>query len=408
MGNVNSNNIKSKYNEEKEVKLDLTLNKVCYLPGEEINGILEIQPNNEIHETILNYTNVNIKIIELQYYSYPDGDTLRTERNEKDIYTENFDFNNYKGANILSGLNIPFSFQIPLNFHASVIYDYNYYYVKHFLSVNFPGIKAKRTLMIIIKRFEEFSNENKLLRIPASAFGDFYKKKKSKYKGGKVTCLLKLPKNRFYYFELIPIEIYLDCTELNMEVKSIILKQIITIYCNYKDDEKKHRKTLRKIELFTREYPVNNSTNKCEIKDFIQLQKDKNFSEYIPNDKYCLLDEKKKIEVDHKFGNMSLIPFCFGGLINIEYNFQVEIIYKKNRSKNTFSLPIDLDANNNYDKNKEINEIINNHGNNNNSSLNNINAIDDNDIKQNMAEVNDFVIYEEDDFEKALFEFQNK
>ena len=31
--------------------------------------------------------------------------------------------------------------------------------------------------MIIIKRFEKFSNENKLLRIPAKAFGDFYKKK---------------------------------------------------------------------------------------------------------------------------------------------------------------------------------------------------------------------------------------
>ena len=175
MGNNNTNKIKDKYNEEKEVKLNITLNKVCYLPGEQINGSLEIQPKNDIHETILNDINVTIKIIQIQYYSYIDGEVINQESNENDILTENFDFINYKGANILSGINIPFSIQIPLNIHASIIYYYNH--VKHFLSVDFPGIKAKRTLMIIIKRFEKFSNENKLLRIPANAFGDFYKKK---------------------------------------------------------------------------------------------------------------------------------------------------------------------------------------------------------------------------------------
>jgi len=408
MGNNNTNKIKDKYNEEKEVKLNITLNKVCYLPGEQINGSLEIQPKNDIHETILNDINVTIKIIQIQYYSYIDGEVINQESNENDILTENFDFINYKGANILSGINIPFSIQIPLNIHASIIYYYNH--VKHFLSVDFPGIKAKRTLMIIIKRFEKFSNENKLLRIPANAFGDFYKKKKSKYKGGKVTCLLKLPKNRFYYFELIPIEIYLDCTELNMEVKTIILKLIMSIYCNYKEEEKKHRYSLMNKELFTREYPVNNSTNKYEIKDYIQLQKDNNFNEFVSTiDKYCLLEDMKIIEVDHKFEKILLLPFCLGGLINSEYSFKVEIIYKKNRSKSTFSLPIDLDAHNNDGDNKEINYILNNHdNNNNNSSFNNINSIDENDIKQNMAEYNDFVVYEEDDFEKAFFEDKNK
>ena len=221
---------------------------------------------------------------------------------------------------------------------------------------------------------------------------------------------MKLPKNRFYYFELIPIEIYLDCTELNMEVKTIILKLIMSIYCNYKEEEKKHRHSLMNKELFTRKYPVNNSTNKYEIKDYIQLQKDNNFNEIVStNDKYCLLEDMKSIEVDHKFEKMLLLPFCLGGLINSEYSFKVEIIYKNYRSKSTFSLPIDLDAHNNDGNNKEINYILNNHdNNNNNSSFNNINSIDENDIKQNMAEYNDFVVYEEDDFEKAFFEDKNK
>ncbi len=149
-----------------------------------------------------------------------------------------------------------------------------------------------------------------ILRIPASAFGDFYKTKKFSYKGGKVTCLLKLPKNRFYYFELI-----------------------------------------MNLELFTREYLVNNSQNKFEIKDYIQLQNDDNYLKYISiNDKYCLLEDMKKIEIDHKFENV-IIPFCFGGLINPEYIFQVEIIYKKRRSKSIFSLPIDIYAHDKDDSN---------------------------------------------------------
>ena len=181
MGNYDPYNAyKKKYNEEKEVKLDITLNKVCYLPGEQIIGNLDIQPKNEIKETILNDTKVTIKIIQLQYYS--DGEYF--DKNEKDILIENFDFVNFKGANILSGINISFSIKIPLNIHASLIYYGDY--VKHFLFVEFPGINAKRTIMIIIKRFEKFSNENKLLRIPAKAFGDFYKKKNLNIKAEKL------------------------------------------------------------------------------------------------------------------------------------------------------------------------------------------------------------------------------
>ena len=184
----NNNPYKNKYNEEKEVKLDITLNKVCYLPGEQIIGNLYIQPKSGINETILNDTNVTIKIIQLQYYSYTEGsgedERTISGSDEKDILIENFDFVNFKGANILSGIKISFSIKIPLNIHASLIFNGDY--VKHYLFVEFPGIKAKRAIMIIIKRFEKFSNENKLLRIPAKAFGDFYKKKKFRYKGGRV------------------------------------------------------------------------------------------------------------------------------------------------------------------------------------------------------------------------------
>ena len=221
---------------------------------------------------------------------------------------------------------------------------------------------------------------------------------------------MKLPKNRFYYFELIPLEIYLDHTELNMEVKTIKLSLIMKIHLNYKNDEKTHRKTIMNLELFTSEYPVDNSQKNFEIKKNIQLQNDVNYINYISiNDKYELLENKKKIEINYNF-EKNILPFCFGGLINTEYIFQVKINYKKNRSQSILSLPIDIytydDESISIDKRDKINNIINNGENNN--CIKNINSFDENDLKKNMAQSDGFVVYEEDDFEKALFEGKNK
>jgi len=227
---------------------------------------------------------------------------------------------------------------------------------------------------------------------------------------------LKLPKNKFYYFEKIPFEVYLDRTELNMKVKSIKLKLNMKIYYNSKGDQKIHFMTEKNLELFNREYPVNNSLNKFEIKDYIQLQNDSNFSKYISvNDKYCSLEEMKKIEVDYNFKNIILMPFCFGGLINPEFILQVDIIYKQHRSTSSFSIPIDFDecqnSSVNIDKIDKINNILNNHKNenkNNNSSSKDIKSTNEEDSKQNIAESEGFVVYEDDDFEKALFGDKNK
>ena len=112
------------------------------MPGEQITGTLDIQSNIRYNETILNDTKVNIKIIQFHCARYFDEDTAINEKGESDILTENIDFINFKGANIMSGINIPFSIKIPNNIHASIINCKDYYkdYVKYFFFVDFPGI----------------------------------------------------------------------------------------------------------------------------------------------------------------------------------------------------------------------------------------------------------------------------
>ena len=129
---------------------------------------------------------------------------------------ENVDFINFRGANILTGINMPFSISIPLDIQPSVFIMS--YFIKHFIAIDLPGLDSKRALMIVIKSFRKFTFENKLLKMPAIGFGNFYKKKKSKYLGDKLSCLLKIPKNSYFFFGIISFELYLNCTELNMDL----------------------------------------------------------------------------------------------------------------------------------------------------------------------------------------------
>lgn len=179
MGN---NNNKKKYNFEKDIQLEIKLNKACYFPGELINGNLELKPKDSIKDSDFNNFNNTlalVKIIQIQWYWYTEGygedEYTVTVSDESNIFEDNIDFINFKGANITLGLAIPFSIKIPFNVHLSCFIGS--YYVKHFISFDLPGIDANKILMIFIKGFRHYTIENKLLKTPAIAFGDFYKKK---------------------------------------------------------------------------------------------------------------------------------------------------------------------------------------------------------------------------------------
>ena len=175
--------LKSEYNKAESIELNIIFDKICYYPGEKIYGTLTINPKPNLNNTIFNDTNAIIKLVQIQKYTYQAGSGKNrhtvTVKEDTDIVNENIDFINFKGANILTGINIPFSITIPLDIQPSVII--RTYFIKHFVAIDLLGLKSKRALMIIIKSFLKFTFENKLLKMPAIGFGDFYKKKKSKW-----------------------------------------------------------------------------------------------------------------------------------------------------------------------------------------------------------------------------------
>ena len=129
MGNES---LKEKYNKQKDVTLKVTLDKVCYYPEELIKGSIKLQLNKVLNDSIFNETSAIIKIIQKQQYIIPggeDGDTYETE--EEDLIILNKDFITFKGANLLLGINIPFSIEIPKNILASCYYSRHF--IKHFI-----------------------------------------------------------------------------------------------------------------------------------------------------------------------------------------------------------------------------------------------------------------------------------
>ena len=393
------NSFKSLYNKEKDIELRIILNKACYYPGEIINGTLSIKAKPQLKQTIFNETTTVIKIIQLQHYSYSTGSgkNRRTVHVHDDtyIFIDKNDFINFKGSNLLTGINLPFSIEIPYDIQPTVLFGS--YYIKHLIYFEIPGLESKRALMIFIKSFKKFTLENGLLKKPAIGFGDFYKKKKSQYMGGKLSCLLKLPKNSFSFFDIIPFELYLDCTELNMDIKSTKITLNKSIYANYKKDKKRHHKTPLNEDLIFKEFILDKSLNKYEIKDSLQLKENNDFFEKIyPQQKYENFDKLKEIELDYDLNKIRLSPFCLGGLISVEFTINVEIEYKMKRKKSSFKLPIQF-----YDSDNKKNEPNNYKNNKKNVNINyNINSINNN---KNSDIINDFVIIENDDFIKQFF-----
>ena len=108
--------LKKKYNSEKDVILKIVLNKVCYFPGENIEGILDIRGKTTLKITSFEDTSVTIKIVQIQEYQYNNDDEDNGFIKEiTNLYEKKTNFDNFKGSNLLTGIQIPFSIPLPTN-----------------------------------------------------------------------------------------------------------------------------------------------------------------------------------------------------------------------------------------------------------------------------------------------------
>ena len=319
MGNdFNSN---KKYNSENYVSLSINTNKKCFSQGEYVIGTIFLRGKPGLIQTKFIDPLAIATLTEIHHYSYEedvgqDDHREMDESEEKIIFQIRLDFSQYRGTNLSNGVQIPFKVQIT-NCHPTCYFD-SKAYVMHYFMIEFPSIQSKRTIFLIIKNNQNFTYENLLYKSPAIEIKEV-KKHKLMFSKGKFAAVLKLQKNVFSYDENIPFELEIDCSQLDMKIKSVEIDLLRCENKNYKNNNSKVRNSFSK-RIFSKKVTLVKGQPKYLIKDNIQFPL---LADFNPIQIYKQIDSLPKND-DKMLKKFHLAPACIGGLLSVNYFIRVE------------------------------------------------------------------------------------
>ena len=331
LGDSNFNLKEKEFNDEKEISMNIKLNKTCFSIGETIHGIITLTPKPDSTIKTLAEPKAKFIFVEKENYSMIESyydkltDTMKPKKkninNMTKIGEELIDFSEYLNANIIPNIEIPFQIKVPQYVCPSCLFGNNAYVI-HFLCCEFKSLKVKKSVIIIIKNSPFFTKENKLLKIPAIYTDIITKHKYAIFSCGYFELKITLEKNICPYDENLQIIIDINCNNLSM----IKLKAIkIYIYRKLKKKSQTNSKNIidEKIEEMVRKVlPLKEGEKSYHIEDGIKLPISSNYSN--PEEVYKTLDKDKR-EDKFKFYNVKLYPSCDGNLLSCQYFIKILI-----------------------------------------------------------------------------------
>ena len=358
MGNNNDIDYNFKYNYDSQVSLTISLSKVCYSKGETISGAMYLKTKPYLQETILYNPQAEVSLIEYQHSGEPETDyniynessnNKNKPKKEKIYFTYPLDLHAYNGANLFVGININFFVKLPEEMGSTCIIDNNTY-IKHYLVINFPSIKAKKSEPIIIKNTKYYSFENKLYKSPVISKLETSKHKYAIFNMGEIKASLTLPKNSFKYSETIYFIMEMDCSKLSIDINGV--KVTINAYLKTNSTPTGKDDTNNKsIEIIMKKVSLEKGKNSYYIDEFIKLPQ----NSYNPEHLYKKYDQLKKIKFnDETF----LYQPCYGEIFSYQYTIRAMIDFNSMFSTNEFiEIPIDFYEDGDKNQNKENNLV---------------------------------------------------
>ena len=337
-----------KYNYEKNISMSFDLDKTCYSKGELITGNIILIPKEGIFQTQLLNPYAIITLEERQSYTflesyYDYGRNIASYRDKKEeenktLLSITMNFSNYDGANIISGIHIPFQIKVPETAYPSCFFGKKES-VKHFLICDFPSIEAKKTNIIIIKNDIYFSKYNGLLKAPAEYNINTTKYKYGFFDNGELSAKIIIPKNIFCYNENISFVIDIDCSKLTIQIKSI---KICIQRRERKNNQKNHAEIReeKKTEIMNKIIDLKKGEPIYHLEDSIKFPVLP--AKLNPKEVYTNLDNDKRNH-NEKFKDIKLFPTCYGGLLSCEYF--IKIIFEMDSWFSTneqIKIPIDF------------------------------------------------------------------
>ena len=246
MGNENNLDFNFKYNYDSQVSLTITLSKICYSKGETVSGTMFLKTKPYLQETVLFNPQASISLVEYRNSGDPEANfniyyggqsTKINSKDQKTYFTYPLDLAAYHGANLFVGINIDFFVLLPTECKSSCIIDDNTY-IKHFIVIDFPSIRAKKSEPIIIKNNKYYTLENKLYQSPIIAKLETSKHKYAIFNKGEIKASLTLPKNSFKYNENIYFIMEIDCSKLSISISGVRLSINVNLKSNLTPGEK--------------------------------------------------------------------------------------------------------------------------------------------------------------------------
>jgi len=331
------NNFESdkKYNNEKDISMQLNIEKTCFSKGENIIGNIILKLKEGLQTSLIE-PKVIFKIDENHQYYQDLGLKFIQASEQYNILTETIMFNKFQGANLMEQVKIPFKIEVPEKAYPSCIFAKSSY-VRHYFSVEIPSIQAKKTKIIIVKNNRYFSKENKLLISPALYYKEFQKKSFLSNKGS-FTATLKIPYNIFPYDRKIPFEIEIDCSNLKMDLFRVV---VCLHRIAQKNDKKNHLRTFISDEklISSKEIMLIKGLKNYHIEDDIKLVS--NDLRDNPKNVYIMLDNDKR-NFEEKFADIELYPSCFGGIMSCYYFISMFIQTDLFTAEDPLKIPIDF------------------------------------------------------------------
>ena len=359
MGNKYDLDYNFKYNFDSQVSLIISLTKISYSKGETVSGSMFLKTKPYLQETILYNPQADISLVEYQHSGEPDTDfdiyndgttnKANTSNKEKVYFTYSLDLSAYNGANLYNGVTINFNVKLPDESLSSCFIDNNTF-IRHFIVVNFPSIRAKKSEGIIIKNTKYYSLENKLYKSPSIAKLETSKHKYAIFNMGNIKATLTLPKNSFKYSETIYFIMEMDCSKLSIDINGV--KVTINAYLKTNSTPTGKDDTNNKsIEIIMKKISLEKGKKSYYIDEFIKLPQNSYNPEYL----YKKYDQLKKIKFnDETF----LYQPCYGEIFSCQYTIRAMIDFNSMFSTNEFiEIPIDFYEDGDKNQNKENNLV---------------------------------------------------
>ena len=104
------NNTIDKYNKKGDVDIEISLKKVCFYPGETIDGNIKLIPHYVFNQEIKEHSELIIKIIQYSHYKYTDGSDWETDDETIELINEKFGLGDFFAIQNEKEINIQISF----------------------------------------------------------------------------------------------------------------------------------------------------------------------------------------------------------------------------------------------------------------------------------------------------------